>query len=479
METLLRVGQPVLLILGGLLLLMVIIAIFWKKATQDEAIVITGLKRRVITGGGGLVIPGIEQYQRVSLENIPVDVSIEDIPDKNRVPAIVQCIAMVRIIAEDDGYKNILKATKKFFKDNAETTTDRIAFAVREILSGKMRDIIAEMSIDELHSDRQSFSQKIEEIVKPDLEEWGIELSSLTLKDIDDSEGYLEALGAKQIADVKKNAQIAKAEAEREEKEKTSSARRAGREAELLAETEIARAEKQKELQIQAFKEEEKRAQAKADFAYQVEEQVVRKSLIDSTKNAELLEEKRQTEIAVQQAEKREEELKATVVKEAEALKVKEERQAEADKYKSIQKAEAEAQAILIKGEAEAQAIRLKGQATADAMKAEAEAMKEKAEAYKLYGEVAVVEMLANKLPEVAKYIAEPMSKIGNITVLDNGGDAGASKVTKSVSKMIMEVPEVIKNTTGVDIIGIVKNMANNASKPAKQPTIVTSTKED
>lgn len=462
MENLMKLGVPIVWALVIFVIIMVIITVFWKKATQDVAIVVTGLKRRVITGGGGLVVPGVEQTQKVSLENIPVEIIIEGVPDKNRVPAIVKCVAMVRIMAEDDKYENILKATKKFYKDSSKETTLRIADSVREILSGKMRDIVAEMSIDDLHSDRKSFAEKIEEIAKPDIENWGIELSSLTLQDIDDTEGYLEALGAKKIAETMKDAEIAKADAKCEEQQKTSEARRKGRKAELQAETEIAQAEKDKELQIQAFKEEEKKAQAKADFAYQVEEQVVKKQLIVAQKDAELLEEKRQTEIATQQAKKREEELNATVKKEAEADKFKAERIADADKYRKLKEAEVEAEGIRLVATADAEGIRLKGQATADAMKAEAEAMKEKAEAYKLYGEAAIVEILANKMPEISKNMADSMSKVGNITILDNGGGDGASKVTKAVSKMMLEIPEVVKNSTGIDILGIVKGLAGN-----------------
>lgn len=289
----------------------------------------------------------------------------------------------------------------------------------------------------------------------------GLEIQTFTIRDIDDQQGYLKALGARQIAEVKKNAAIAEAEAQREQAQKTAAARRAGKEAELIAETEIANAEKEKELKVQAYKEEEKKAQAKADFAYEVEQNIVKKQVIEAQKAAELFEEIRQTEIAQQQAIKREKELEATIKKVVEADKYKIEKTAEADRYEQIKKAEAEAESIRIKGIAEAETIRIKGQATADAMKAEAEAMKEKAEAYKQYGEAAIIEILAEKLPEIAKYMAEPLSKTEKMVIIDNGGDGGASKLTKNVTKMIGEVPEVINALTGVDLVGLIKQLAS------------------
>ena len=126
-----------------------------------------------------------------------------------------------------------------------------------------------------------------------------------------------------------------------------------------------------------------------------------------------------------------------------------------------IKRAEAEAETIKLKGMAEAEAIRLKGEATADAMKAEAEAMKEKAEAYKQYGEAAIVEMLTSRLPEIAAAISEPLSKTEKIVVIDNGGDGGASKITKNVTNIVAQLPEVIDSLTGVDLVDVVKNVVN------------------
>ena len=241
--------------------------------------------------------------------------------------------------------------------------------------------------------------------------------------------------------------------------QKTSEAKRLGTEAQLKAETQIALAKKEKELRIQAYKEEEQKAQAKADYAYEVEQNIVKKNVIEALKNTELFEEQRQTEIAMQQALKQEKELEATVKKVAEAQKYKEQQEADAKRYTIIKNAEAEAESIRIKGAAEAEATRIKGQAIAEAMKAEAEAMREKAEAYKQYGEAAIVQMIVEKLPDIAKNIAEPLAKTEKMVIIDNGSGNGAAKVTQNVSKMVSEVPQVVESLTGINLIDLISSL--------------------
>lgn len=454
MESLMSVG----IVVVGLVVLIGLIAMIWKKAPQDKAIVVTGLKKRVISGAGGVVIPIFEQVDRISLENMKVEIKTFGSLDSNGVPIDTDGVAIIKVKSDKEC---ILQAVEQFNTGKEKETIIVIKGTVQDVLEGKLREIISKMSIEEIYKDREMFANQVESVAKSDLEKMGLEIQTFTIRDIDDQQGYLKALGARQIAEVKKNAAIAEAEAQREQAQKTAAARRAGKEAELIAETEIANAEKEKELKVQAYKEEEKKAQAKADFAYEVEQNIVKKQVIEAQKAAELFEEIRQTEIAQQQAIKREKELEATIKKVVEADKYKIEKTAEADRYEQIKKAEAEAESIRIKGIAEAETIRIKGQATADAMKAEAEAMKEKAEAYKQYGEAAIIEILAEKLPEIAKYMAEPLSKTEKMVIIDNGGDGGASKLTKNVTKMIGEVPEVINALTGVDLVGLIKQLAS------------------
>ncbi|CUO24206.1 Inner membrane protein yqiK [Turicibacter sanguinis] len=434
----------------------IILLMLWKKAPQDKAIVVTGLKRRVISGSGGIVIPYLEQTSRISLENIKVEVKTHESLDSNGVPIDTDGVAIIKVNSDP---KSVLLAVEQFNTGREKETINVIKETVQDVLEGKLREIVSKMTIEEIYKDREMFANEVENVAKADLDKMGLEIKTFTIRDIDDTKGYLTALGAKQIAEVKKNAAIAEAEAERDRMQKTSEAKRLGTEAQLKAETEIALAKKEKELRVQAYKEEEQKAQAKADYAYEVEQNIVKKSVIEALKNTQLFEEQRQTEIAMQQAIKQEKELEATVKKVAEAQKYKEQQEADAQRYAIIKNAEAEAESIRIKGAAEAEATRVKGQALAEAMKAEAEAMREKAEAYKQYGEAAIVQMIVEKLPDIAKNIADPLSQTEKMVIIDNGGGHGAAKVTQNVTKMISEVPEVVESLTGINLIDLISSL--------------------
>ena len=434
----------------------IILLMLWKKAPQDKAIVVTGLKRRVISGSGGSVIPYLEQTSRISLENIKVEVKTHESLDSNGVPIDTDGVAIIKVNSDP---KSVLLAVEQFNTGREKETINVIKETVQDVLEGKLREIVSKMTIEEIYKDREMFANEVENVAKADLDKMGLEIKTFTIRDIDDTKGYLTALGAKQIAEVKKNAAIAEAEAERDRMQKTSEAKRLGTEAQLKAETEIALAKKEKELRVQAYKEEEQKAQAKADYAYEVEQNIVKKSVIEALKNTQLFEEQRQTEIAMQQAIKQEKELEATVKKVAEAQKYKEQQEADAQRYAIIKNAEAEAESIRIKGAAEAEATRVKGQALAEAMKAEAEAMREKAEAYKQYGEAAIVQMIVEKLPDIAKNIADPLSQTEKMVIIDNGGGHGAAKVTQNVTKMISEVPEVVESLTGINLIDLISSL--------------------
>lgn len=330
--------EKYLIFLVPIIIIIVLILATWKKAPQDKAIVVTGLKRRVISGRGGIVIPFFEQCDRISLENMKVEVKTHESLDKNGVPIDTDGVAIIKVKSDTEG---VLSAVEQFNTGREKETIEVIKETVQDVLEGKLREIVSKMSIEEIYKDREMFANEVEDVAKSDLQKMGLEIKTFTIRDIDDTKGYLTALGAKQIAEVKKNASIAEAEARREEMEKTAEAKKRGTEAQLKAETEIARATKEKELKIQSYKEEEKKAQAKADFAYEVEKNTVQKQVIEALKNAELFEEQRQTEIAKQQAIKKERELEANIKKVAEAEKYKEEQEADADRYKLIKQAEA------------------------------------------------------------------------------------------------------------------------------------------
>ena len=315
-----------------------------------------------------------------------------------------------------------------------------------------------------------------------------MEIKAFTVKDISDKNGYLEALGRRQIADVKRGADIAEAEAKRDTTISVAEADRKGEEARLVAATQIAEANKEKELKVQAFRKEEEAARAIADNAYQIEENKVKKEVTETAMQVELLKRQRETEVAQQEALRREQELVAEVNKKADAELYKQQKDAEAAKVQQVKKAEADATRIELDGNARATAIKAEGQAEADAIKAkalaeaeaieakglaEAKAMREKAEAFKQYNEAAVVQMIIAQLPEIAGNIAQPLGNIDRIVAIDgnSGGKGGASKVSGYVTDLMAQLPETVESLTGLDILDLVKKFVTKGAK--EESTVV------
>lgn len=459
--------------------IVVLLLSMWKKAPIDKAFVITGVKQRVISGKGTIVIPILEQIDRISLEDMNLDVNTTDSLDITGVPLSTDGVAIIKI---KNDKQSILTAVEQFNTGKLQSTIDNIKSTTKDVLEGKLREIVSKMTLEDIYQDREKFTSEVESVASSELTKMGLQLITFTLRDITDKNGYLQALGAKRIADVHKNAEIAKAEAQREELEKTAESNRLGKQAQLMAETQVAEAEKEKEIKLQLYKEEQFKAKAKTDKAYDIETNIVQKQVIETEQSAKLLEAIKQTEVTKQNALRKEQELDVNIKKQADAEKYKAEKEAEAQRYIEEQKAyaeqkkieleaagratalelEAKAQALKIEeiGKAEAAAIKAKGQAEAEALKAEVEALREKADVYKEYGNAIIVEIIANNLPEIAANIAKPLAQTEKMVIIDNGGDnsTGASaKFTKGLTNIIAQVPEVVESLTGIDLAEIVK----------------------
>ncbi|MCL2216388.1 MAG: SPFH domain-containing protein [Defluviitaleaceae bacterium] len=453
----------------GAIFLMVML---WKRIPQNKAAVVTGLRKRIISGGGGLVIPLFERYDVISLENIKIPLDIDNAISSQGVPVTVKSVAVVKVKSDKE---SIYSAVEQFFRGATDKTSAEIATQSSYVLVGKLREIIAKMTVEEIYQDKDKFSSEVQENAAISLAEMGLEIKAFTVMSIDDTNGYLVALGRKRISEVKRDAKIAEADAERETVVRTAEATRLGSEAKLLAETQVAEATKEKELKIQAYRREQESAKAVADNAYQIEENKVKKEVTETELQVELLRRQRETELAAQEALRREKELEATVNKQADAERYRQERQAEARKYEHEANAQAEATAIRLDGQARAEAVRLQGQAEAEAIQAkglaEAEAMMKKAEAFKQYNDAAVIQMLIERLPEIAKNIADPLSRTEKIVVIDQGGSSkatGASKVAGYVTDIIAQLPETVEALTGVDLINVLKGATSANSSPPK-----------
>lgn len=488
---------PIVAIALGVVIVLSLLFSMWKKVPQDKAGVITGLKKRVITGGGGLVIPGLERIDYISLGNIPLHVETNRSLAMKGVPISVCTTAVIKV---SNTSASILSAIEQFTGKNEKEIIENIESTAVAVLEGKLREIIATMTVEELYSNREDFSSRVQEVVGTELSAMGLEVKNFTITDISDDNGYIKALGEGTIAQRRKDAEVQKAEAQREQDEKTSENIRAGEQAKIKARTEIKEAEKEQAVSQARYDEESAMAQARAALASEIQTNISKKDVIQAQADAQLLQEQRNkeiteaqiqvqitqaqknTELAEQKALEKEKQLLSDVVKPAEADRRKQEQEAEAQKFNSIKKAEAnaeqkridaqadadaitakataEADAIKKKAEAEADAISKKGIAEADATKAkllaEAEGLEKKAEALTKMNNAGITQMVIDKLPEIASAIAKPMEQIDKISIIGGATD-GVAQVADYVPATLARTIEAVKETTGFDMTEVMK----------------------
>ena len=497
---------PVIMGVIGILLVLYAITRMWRRIPQDKAAIVTGLRKRVVTGGGTIVIPVLERIDIISLENIPLSISTSGAMTVQGVPITATGVAVIKVKNERE---SILCAIEQFHAGREEATNQRIRDTTNSVLEGKLREIVGKMTVEEIYKDREAFSQQVREVADISLATMGFELIAFTIKEVTDTNGYLEALGAPRIAAVKKDAAIAEAEADRDAQIKIAEANKAGEEARLRSESAIAESEKDKNVKQSIYEKEAQTAKAEADAAYEIQQNKMRKTIIDTNADAEIIKQQRDQEIMTEQmqvevareqknielaktkAEAKKKSLDETVVNPAEAARQEAEIKAEAEKIKSIKQAEAAAQAKELNAQAEAKAkeldaqaeanakmktaeaeafhiksiglqeaeiINARGEAEANAIKlkleAEADGMLKKAEAYRQYGDAAVIQMLVEALPIMAKNIAEPMGNIDKIMVWDSGsGESdGAMKLVNNVTKTLAATTDAMNEMVGFDI---------------------------
>ncbi len=453
---------PVAIVAVIVILLFMFVSMY-KKVPQDKALVVTGFRgRRVITGGGGVVIPMLERTDVISLENMQIDIRIDGALTSQGVGIVADGVAVVKVKSDKD---SILSAAEQFNTSKGlDYMLSVIAKTTQQVLEGKLREIVSRMTVEEIYKDRETFASHVQGVAATELQNMGLELKVLTIKDISDKNGYLEALGKPRIAEVKRDAQIAEANATKETKIKTAEANREGEAARIQAETQIAEAIKDKELKVQSYNKDQQTAKADADLAYDIKSNIVKKEVAETSMQVEIVKKQKEIELAEQEALRREKELEATVKKQADAENYQAAKVADASKYREVTAAEARAKSIEMEGEAKAKAKRAEGMAEVEIIRAkgeaEAAAMVKKAEAFKMYNDAAVTQMIIEKLPDIAQAIASPLAKTEKIVIVDNGngGEAkGAAKVSGYVTDIISQLPETVEALTGMNVLDLLK----------------------
>lgn len=494
---------PALIVLA----LIIIVSCGYVKAPPDVAYLISGLRKkpRVLIGQAGIKVPFLERLDKLPLGAIQIDVKTKSaVPTAEYINVRVDSTVSVRVGRSDE---MLALAAQNFLNVNRET----IAAKINDLLEGNIREIVGQMKLTEMVSDRKSFSEKVQANVVPDLARFGLELVSFNVQNFNDDNGVIENLGIDNVEQIRKNAAIAKSNAQREIAVAAAADKEAANAAEVAAATEIARKQTEFAVERSELQKKADTEQAKADAAKQIEAENQRKLKEIAVANANLAKQEKEIELKEREVAIKERALEAEIKKTAEAQKYAEqqkadaklyatqkaaeaeqferERRAEADKNEALKKAEADlalaeaeakakkamAEAIEAEGRARAAAAQAQGEAEAAAIKAKAEAEAEgllkKAEAMEKYGEAAMADMQIDaiktyfaQLPAIAKAVGEGYQGVDKIVML--GQDSG--QLAGNIMSTTTQISEGLSESIGIDLKGLLngvlgaKLVANN-----------------
>ncbi|HYT57383.1 MAG TPA: SPFH domain-containing protein [Verrucomicrobiae bacterium] len=453
-----------------LIFLMAMFARLYRKAGPHEALVVYGFRgTRIIKGRGSVIFPMVENCKLLSLELMSFDVAPQqDLYTKQGVAVTVEAVAQIKVKSDPE---SIQTASEQFL---TKTPQEREGL-IRLVLEGHLRGIIGQLTVEEIVKQPEMVGDRMRSTCADDMNKMGLEVISFTIKEVRDKNDYITNMGRPDVARIKRDADVAAAEAERDTAIKRAEAMRASAVAKaqadkerVLAETlsQAAQAEAQRDLQLKQanFLEAVQKQKASADKAYEIQTNVMQQQVMAEQVKIEQVQKTGQ--IAVQEAEiqRRERELIATVLKQAEIERRKIETLAEAQKQKLIFEADGQAASTRATGEAEAEIIFKKGEA-------EAKAMNVKAEAYQDYNQAAVIDKLISNMPEIVKALASPLANVDKITIVStgNGNSAGMNKITGDVAAMAAQIPALFETLSGMqfsDLLSKVRQIGDKAPKP-------------
>ena len=462
-EILVMAGLMVL----ALLLLMSMFARLYRKAGPHQALVVYGIRgTRIIKGRGTVIFPMVETYRELSLQLMSFDVAPQqDLYTMQGVAVTVEAVAQIKVKSDPE---SIVTASEQFLT-KSDSERDGL---IRLVMEGHLRGIIGQLSVEQIVKEPEMVGERMRDTCANDLTKMGLEVISFTIKEIRDKNDYIINMGRPDVARIKRDADIAAAEAERDTLIKRAEATRASAVAKaqadqerVLAETLSAakQAESIRDLEIKKaqYLESTKKQQAQADKAYDIQTNVMQQQVVAEAVKVRQVE--KEHEVKVQEAEilRREKELIATVLKQAEIDRQRIETLAAAERQRRIAEAEGAAAAIRTQGEAEAEIILKKGEA-------EAKAMNVKAEAYLQYNQAAVVDKLITNMPEVVRALASPLANIDKITIVStgNGHSAGMNKITGDMTEMAAQIPALFETLSGMkmsELIGKVRGIGDKS----------------
>ena len=458
----------------GLLMIMIVIARMYRKVGPNEALIRYGMGgTQVYCGRGALIFPMVQTCHDLSLELMSFDVAPQqNLYTKQGVAVTVEAVAQIKVKSDKE---SILTAAEQFLSKEPNQREGLI----RLVMEGHLRGIIGQLTVEQIVKEPEMVGDRMRSTCADDMSKMGLEVVSFTIKEVRDKNEYITNMGRPDVARIKRDAEVATAEADRDIAIKRAEAQRAAAVAKAQADQErvaaetaslAKQAEAQRDLDIKraAFVDATKKAQAQADKSYEIETNVQQQHVVAEAVKVQQVE--REAQVKVQEAEiaRRERELIATVLKQAEIDRQRIETLANAERQRLMTEAEGRAASIRAQGEAEAEIIFKKGEA-------EAKAMNIKAEAFQEYNQAAVVDKLITGLPDVVRALSEPLSKVDKVTIVStgNGDAAGAYKLTGDVTKIAAQVPALFEALSGMqvsDLLSKVRMIGDKAPKPEQPP---------
>ncbi len=453
-----------------LVLLMTMLARLYRKAGPHEALVVYGFRgTRVVKGHGTIIFPMIENCRELSLELMSFDVAPQqDLYTKQGVAVTVEAVAQIKVKSDQ---VSILTASEQFL---TKTDQEREGL-IRLVMEGHLRGIIGQLTVEEIVKQPEMVSDRMRSTCADDMNKMGLEVISFTIKEVRDKNEYITNMGRPDVARIKRDADVATAEADRDTAIKRALAQRESAVAKAQADQErvaaetaslAKQAEATRDLEVKKaqYLEVTKRQQAQADKAYDIQTNIMQQQVMAEQVKIQQVEKEQQVKVQEAEINRREKELIATVLKQAEIERQRIETLAAAEKQRLMVEAEGRASSIRAQGEAEAEIIFKKGDA-------EARAMNVKAEAFQEYNQAAVIDKLLTGLPEVVKALASPLSNVDKITIVStgNGDAAGLNKITGDITKMAAQVPALFETLSGMplgDLLGKVRQIGDKSPKP-------------
>jgi len=452
----------------AVMLLTSMLAKLYRKAGPHEALVVYGFRgTRVVKGHGTIIFPMIENCRGLSLELMSFDVAPQqDLYTKQGVAVTVEAVAQIKVKSDTE---SILTASEQFL-----TKTDQQREGlIRLVMEGHLRGIIGQLTVEEIVKQPEMVSDRMRSTCADDISKMGLEVISFTIKEVRDKNEYITNMGRPDVARIKRDADVAAAEADRDTAIKRALAQRESAVAKAQADQErvlaetlsmAKQAESQRDLEVKKaqYLEITKRQQAQADKAYDIQTNIMQQQVVAEQVKVQQVEKEQQVKVQEAEINRREKELIATVLKGAEIERQRIETLAAAEKQRLTAEAEGHAASIRAQGEAEAEIIFKKGES-------EAKAMNVKAEAYQEYNQAAVIDKLFTSLPEIVRALASPLANVDKITVIStgNGDAAGLNKITGDITKMAAQVPALFETLSGMSMTDLLSKVRMIGDKPA------------